>query len=310
MSSIPFRLPADLRRFARSLAAFALLILPPLAVGEAYVRSQPNPAKSKHAFLTARSAEVETLILGSSHTYYGLIADTLHPAAYNAAQVSQTYSYDYFVLTAYPFPRLRTVVLPLSDFSLYEELEGGPEWYLATRYRLYMDCPRHSRFGLYGFEFTAFKVFVEKLKQLWRPRRMHWSERGTGLEYTLENRAAAWDNGADRAAVNRHLDFARLAEKGEPWLARIAAWCEARNVRLVLLSTPLRPSYRAAQLPAQTADTEARATRLLRRYPRTVRRIDLRDDPRFGATDFYDADHLSLQGAAKLSRLLRRYLAQ
>lgn len=291
------------RTIVARFALFALLLLVPLGAGEAYVRSLPNPSKSKHAYLRAHSREVEVLVLGSSHTYYGVCPETLSPHAYSAAQVSQTLRYDDYLLHHYPFPRLRRVVVPVSDFSLYEELEGGREWYLASRYRLYMDCDLHSRWSVYGWEMTAFRVFCEKLQRLWKPAQMRWSRYGQGLEYTVENKREDWDYGEERAATNRYTAFGH-APDNVAHLQHMADFCRQQGAELLLLSTPLRPTYRAHQNPLQVADTDRRVAEFLRRNPQ-VRYLDFRRDARFTADDFYDTDHLSLTGARKLSALIR-----
>lgn len=287
---------------------FFLLLLIPVAAGEAYVRSLPNASKAKHAFLTAHSSEVDVLILGSSHTYYGICPEVLSPHAYSAAQVSQTLRYDDWLLHHYPFPSLKYVVLPISDFSLYENLEDGAEWYLANRYRLYMDCDIHSRLSVYDWEFTAFPVFLEKMKSLWQPPKMHWSNYGQGLEYTLEKRSTDWDNGAERAAHNRYTDFSAAAEN-MAHLQSIAQFCKQHHARLLLITTPLRPSYRRAQSPRQLADTRNRLRHFLRHNPEAVYH-DFSADSRFDENDFYDSDHLNTRGARKLSLLLRETIAQ
>lgn len=285
------------------LPLFALLLLLPLAAGELYVRSLPDPAKSKHAFLTHHSNEVDVLVLGSSHTYYGVCPEAISPKAYSAAQVSQTLRYDDWVLRHYPFGQLHTVILPISDFSFYEELEQGNEWYLANRYRLYMDCDLHSQWSVYNWEVTAFPVFCHKLQSLWQPPSRQWSLHGQGLEYTLAKRPATWDNGAERAATNHYTDYS-AAVANEQCLQRIANFCCERGIRLLLVSTPLRPSYRQNQLPEQLADMHQRIQNLLHHFPQVVY-LDYSADPRFGANDFYDSDHLCREGASKLSSLLK-----
>ena len=285
---------------------FLLLLLLPLGAAEVYVRSLPNPSKHKHAYLTRHSREVDLLVLGSSHTYYGLCPERLSPHAFSLAQVSQTLKYDAYLLRHYPFPRLRTVVLPISDFTLYEELEQTGEWYLANRYRLYMDCDLHGPLSVYNWEVTAFKPFCEKLKSLWQKPKMVWSERGQGLEYRTELRGPHWDEGEAAAQRNRYEDFS-AAQQGMAHLAEIARYCRDRGVSLWLISTPLRPSYRAAISPAQEADTQHHLRRFLQAHPE-VRYLDFRAHPAFQAHDFYDADHLSFTGAQKLSDMLRNRL--
>lgn len=285
------------------LPLFALLLLIPVVAGEIYVRSLPDPAKSKHKFLLQHSNEIDVLILGSSHTYYGICPEDISPNAYSAAQVSQTLCYDNWILHHYPFGRLQTVILPISDFSFYEELEQGNEWYLANRYRLYMECDLHSQWSVYNWEVTAFRVFCNKLQSLWKSPSRQWSTYGQGLEYTLAKRPATWDNGAERAATNHDTNY-NATFNNERYLQSMAAFCKERGIKLLLISTPLRPSYRQNQLPKQVKDMHLRIQNLVCSFPQVVYR-DYSADPRFEANDFYDSDHLCRQGAHKLSRLLK-----
>lgn len=284
-------------------ALFFGILLLCLVAGEAYVRSLPNPAKTKHAYLTAHSREVRVLVLGSSHTYYGVQPDILDAKAYSAAMVSQTLRYDDYLLHHYPFDSLRCVILPISDFTLYEDLEACEAWYLANRYRLYMNCDIHSRLSVYGWECTAFPTFCEKLKSLWQPAKMQWSTRGQGLEYTFENRSADWDNGVARAKVNTYTDFSGAADNVRH-LQSIARFCAGHGARLVLVSTPMTATYFAQLSPRQEADKVRRLTAFLQQTPCAVY-YDLRRDTRITDADFYDADHLNTRGARKFTTLLR-----
>lgn len=290
------------------MALFLAIIIIPLTAGEVYVRSLPNAAKSKHRWLTAHSREVDVLILGSSHTYYGVCPEVISRHAYSAAMVSQTLQYDDWLIHHYPFDRLRCVVVPISDFTLYEELEGGPEWYLANRYRLYMDCDIHPRLSVYDWELTAFPVFCEKLKTLYTPRRTFWSATGQGQEYTLENRPSDWDNGVWRAQHNRYTTF-EGAPANERHLDNIASLAESHGARLLLISTPINRTYFENIDPRQQRDIQQRIIRFLARHPK-VSYHDLRQDKRFTDDDFFDADHLNTRGARKLSAILRQYIGK
>lgn len=285
---------------------FGILLLCLLA-GEVYVRSLPNAAKAKHAYLTAHSEEVTTLVLGSSHTYYGVQPELLDAHAYSAAMVSQTLRYDDYLLHHYPFPRLRCVIVPISDFTLYEELEGGKSWFVANRYRLYMNCDVHSRLSVYDWECTAFPAFCEKLKSLWQPPRMRRSEHGQGLEYTLEARKADWDNGGARAAGNTYTDFSGAAANMQH-LERIAAFCKRQGARLYLVSTPISATYFSHLSPQQEKDKTQRLGKFLETHPE-VRYHDFRRDRRITDADFYDADHLNTRGARTFTLLLREWMA-
>ena len=296
-----------MKAFLRLTAVFAALILLTLGAGEIYVRHLPNPARDKHAFMLAHSAEVQTLVLGSSHTFYGVNPAWLGPGAYSLAQVSQTYRYDDYLLRRYPMPRLRAVIVPFSYFSLYEDFESQPETaWLASRYRIYMDCPLHPRLSAYGFEVLNFGSFKEKLKSLWQPARLSWTDRGWGSNYTYQQGITPIDNGAERAQSNTYADRS-LATLNAGFLSSMATWCSRHGVRLILVTTPVMPSFRTNEDPAQRAENERRLNDLLSRH-RNIEYYDFETDARFAPDDFYDADHLNNRGAQRLTGLLRDIL--
>lgn len=292
-----------MRRALLRFLLFLGLALIPLTAGEWYVRQLPNPARSKHQYLTRHSRTVRTLVLGSSHTYYGLSPRALGPGAYSLAQVSQTYDMDCRLLRHYPFPALRNVILPLSYFSLYERTLSSSLHHLATRYYLYMDLPRRHLLDPDAFECTDFPAFIEKLTSLWRPRRMLWDAWGHGLEYTLASRPQPWDNGRERAAANTYA----AAPTEQLHLRHIARFCRQRGVRLILLTTPVSPHFIANEDARQRRATDSVCRRLLAEYPEIVR-LDYARHPAFRDRDFYDADHLNTQGAERLSRMVRKWL--
>lgn len=85
-------------------------------------------------------------------------------------------------------------------------------------------------------------------------------------------------------------------------LCALAQACNACHVELVFVATPVTAAYLRhipqgqKRLLAQTYDC------FRRRY--AVRIADYSADTRFADSDFYDADHLSDRGAARLTHLL------
>lgn len=293
-------------KLVREMTVLGVLMLVLLLAGECYVRSQPNPARDKHLRMLAEARQVETLVLGSSHTYYGINPQWLEGNAYSLAMVSQSYRYDAWLLERYPFERLKNLVLPFSYFSLYEDGETGVGEHLASRYRIYMDCPLHGYFSKSNFEFMDFPAFREKLKQLYRPQRMTWNEFGWGSNYKLELRPQPWDNGEDRAAANTYADTSAV-ELNRRFLTSMLDWARWHGVHVFLLSTPLSRTYLENRNPEQVARNRRVLAAVLSEYPEVVYR-DYEADGDFTEEDFYDADHLSDRGAEKLTGKLRRWM--
>ena len=286
-----------MRHFLLRLLCFALPVAMLIATGEAYVRRLPNPARDKHAWMQRHSPEVETLVLGSSHTFYGIDPSRLGEHAYSLAMVSQTYRYDYYLLTHYPMPRLRTLILPFSYFSLYEDFETVSDAFYAARYRIYMDCDIHSRLSAYNLECAWWSSFREKLRSLYEPQRLTWDERGFGTNYTLSSRPTDWDNGAERAAHNTYADTSAVALNTH-YLCAIRDFCRQRGIRFVLTTPPTYATFRAHQAAEQRARNAAVIDSLC------LPLLDYEADPRFGDEDFYDADHLNTFGARRYTDIL------
>ncbi|RMG71008.1 MAG: hypothetical protein D6722_07650, partial [Bacteroidetes bacterium] len=112
-------LRTSLRTYVLRAAIFALPVALLFLGLEALQRYLPGDYPAKKAGLEARRGEIETLILGSSHSYMGIAPQALHGEAYNLAFTAQTLYFDQFLLEKYldSLPRLRRVILPVSYIS-------------------------------------------------------------------------------------------------------------------------------------------------------------------------------------------------
>ena len=297
-----------MQRFAKYTIILAALVITLFAIGEWYVESIPNPARDKHQWMTAHHDKVTTLILGNSHAFYGIRPDMLSDSAYSLAMVSQTLRYDYYLLRHYPMPRLRQVVLTLSYFTLWEDFEQMPDHdFEITRYHIYMDCDIH-RSPIYHLECMHREAFVERLKSLYTPQRLSWDSYGWGSNYTVDRKTSPWDNGEARAFANTYTD-STIVTYNAGILRQMANYCRQHNIRLTLVTTPVSKTFRKYESPRQVEVNRRTLSHLLHDYP-DIQRIDLEGDARFGADDFYDADHLSDVGASRLTNIIRQTIRQ
>ena len=292
-----------MKRFVGHIVLFSVLVLAFFAAGEAYVERMPNPSRDKHQWMERHAGEVTTLILGNSHTFYGIRPDSLPECAFSLAQVSQTYRYDDYLLHNYDMPWLKRVVIPFSYMSLWEDFESQEDkWFNAIRYCLYMDCDIHSRLSRYGWECRAIPSFKEKLKGLMQPPQLSWDSLGWGTNY-VGHRFEQWDNGRQRVDENTYQDTAVVA-LNMGYLTRMLTWCREQSVCVVLVEPPVSATYHACKNAFQDSVNKMCINDILRRFPE-VRYLDLEQDSRFVADDFYDADHLNVKGAEKLTAIIR-----
>lgn len=299
-----------MRLFIKNIVAFSTLVLILLISAEVYVENIPNPARDKHIWMTEHADEVETIILGSSHTYYGIRPDLLGNNAYSLALVSQTYRYDAYLLKHYNMPKLKNVILPFSYFSLWEDIDSQDDLsFEATRYRIYMNCDIHSKFGKYGFEFTHIDSFKEKLKSIYKPSNMSWDKYGWGTNYTLSSRKEDWDNGEIRAKNNTYPDNSEYVSLNISFMQEIIDFCNKRNVQLYIVTTPVSHTFFVNESSHQKEINSKEIQKILKLNPNVIY-VNYECDSSFTSKHFYDADHLNTDGAKLLSLKLSRILKE
>lgn len=304
-----------MRKFLIMTSIFSLLVILSLGVGEMLVRSLENPYKIKDRAMTeAGGAPVRTIVLGDSHAYFGIRPDLLPARAVSLANVSQTLKYDLLLLRHYApqLDSLKLVVMAVNYTSLFDpDLEDTSEWWRAINYKIYNHIDLHSDFSKYNAEISHISVYNKKLKSMAGiGEKMQESDAaGHGISYTLDAKNPDWesegasialrhDSGLKPETRNRNLQI----------LNEIINFAKERNAQVIMVSTPEWPTY-MQNLPRgkyagiiATFDSVAKAN--------GITYLNLTEDSRFGADDFYDPDHLtSDRGAAKLTRIITSHFA-
>ncbi len=301
-------------RFVKYLIIFALPLLLLLAAGEALVRHYPNSYSYKSQWMDRHAHSVQTLVMGASHIYYAVIPDSLAPATFNLSNVSQLYEYDWFLLSHYSdrLDRLRNLVLVVDDCAPFDApMEQLPEdWYRCIYYRLYMGYDKHSLCSKYGFELSSYSTFRRKLMPAVRyavsgQATLDCDSLGFGTAFVTPERfdSLAMQHDSDIAIERHRCKDWTMVEKNSDYLFKIAQWCQAHDVRLVLVTTPMWHGYTSKIDRRQLNAMYGLVQQCVDRYGAVYK--DYMRDTRFQGTDFYDGDHLSRQGAEKFTRILR-----
>lgn len=298
-----------MKSFIRRSIAFIIILIAAFGSTEWFVESRPNAAKYKHHWLTAHAEEVGTLVLGSSHTFYGIDAKAFDHGkkdkGFNLAMVSQTCRYDRYLLTHYDFSNLHTLILPYSYFTLYEDFESMPdERYMAIRYRAYMDCDLHWRLSEYGLEVMSSKSVKKRIELFCKKQECNWDSRGTGTSYTYKTRPNPWDDGIITASNNTYYPDTSLVALNKEFLSDIMQVCKDRHIDLYLITTPVSPTFKNHQDKQQDSINTSMLKALLEAHPE-VHYHDFSTDRRFADRDFYDSHHLNTDGQKKLTGILK-----
>jgi len=277
-----------------------------MAIGEVLVRRVPNPYSYKHKWMLNNAQNVETLILGSSHTYFGINPEKIESPTFNLAFSSQNLEYDYYLLNQYieQCNTLKNLILPISYFSLFSEgFESGKDWWNAINYKIYMNCNIHSDFSKYNFELSHPSVYKGKLlSALHSSEKLQCTDLGMGTVYSFDNKKDNWDDA--EAAIKRHTidNFSKL-EENMVSLNKIISLCKNKNVNIILITTPTWHTYYNGLNKVQLAKMNEVINELLRNH-KFVEYYNFLTDGRFMEDDFYDCDHLSNLGADKFSKIL------
>ena len=299
----------------RFLTYCILFIVPILAVTlplEYALRQVPNPYRYKYEWMQDHAESVKTLVLGNSHTFYGIRPDLLDGGpAFSLANVAQDLNHDLSLLAYWEdrYDSLKTVILPISYFTWFSPgVINEEESYRLRYYMLYMDSDDYPALSFQSLEISDYRTALGKLKKLLHGEMDPGVDSfGWGNTLVLSQKdTARWNNGSEaKAAVLHHTpkDWS-LIESNYAKMSRIAAFCADRHIRLVLVTTPCWSAYTEGLDPVQLEKMNELTARFTKEFH--VPYLNYLSDPRFEADDFYDSNHLSDIGAAKFTRILNQ----
>lgn len=293
-----------------------LMLLPFIVMGvimEILIRKIPNDYQFKKEYLEEQAHEIETLILGSSHSFYGVNPVYFTSKTFNASHISQTLNYDFEILKKYDskFKRLKTIVLPISYFTLYENLNYGEETWRVKNYVIYYDTKSHNQLKNYSEVLSL--PLRDNLKRIiehyvFRKSAISCSTLGWGTEYSSKKAQNLSETANSAAKRHTYLNqpnpvYIQLFQENIQTLNNLANWCEKRKIKLLLFTPPAYSDYSKNLHPIQLKNTIEAAQKVASRH-HNCKYFNLLNDTIFKETDYYDADHLSEIGAKKLSEII------
>jgi hypothetical protein len=306
-----------MKKFIHKITLFSLPVLIILFVLEILLRQIPNDYLIKRTYLDKHSSEIETLILGSSHSFYGINPDYFSSRAFNAGYTSQTLNFDFEIIKKYSskFDRLKTVVVPISYFTLYSRLEDGAEPWRVKNYNIYYKIRASKSLANYTEVFSnRLDVNLKRLKSYYvlNIPNVTSSELGWFNKFSTQKKRDIIETGK-KAALRHSRDDINSSESTELindnvlTLNLLIDWCENRNIKVLLLTLPAFETYRQNLKDDQLSSTINSAQNICKKHE-NCKYLNFLNDARFIEHDFFDADHLSEAGAEKLSTLLNELI--
>lgn len=300
--------------FIRKILVFVLPVLIILFTGEVLLRAVPNDYQYKNDFLNANSGSIETLILGSSHTYRGLNPIYFSTNTFNAAYKSQSMEMDYLIFKKFDhkLKKLKNLILPVSYPSFFYSMENeeNTRWRIfnyTIYYDLFHDYKIKNRFEiLNNLPITSFK----KLTNYYFREKSNRGCDSLGFEPFLafKNLNELKKSGTERVNLQSYKklkpsDYKEIFDRNTRILDYFINYCNSNNIKLYILTTPVFYTY-YENVNQEQLDVMHHTIDSLTKGKENIMYVDLLEDKRFKPVDFNNADHLSKYGAKKLSLIM------
>jgi hypothetical protein len=302
-----------MKKFLKHTVAFLIPVLVIMISMELALRYIPNDYELKDTQIELKKESVKTLILGSSHSLYGLNPEYFSEEAYNLAHVSQTIDLDYLLLKKYikKLPKLKTVVIRLSYTTLHEQLDDSAESWRQKDYNLYYNLNVSNTLKLHSEVLSVkLKNNLKRLKSYYLEDEKSISVVNSGWAFFEKQHEGKSLEELGLLVAKKHTAKDNdLVEENIEFLDKIVNLCSGQNVNVIFVTLPAYKSYRDNLSEPQLDMVISTGEKMKRKYS-NCNYLNLMQNENFTATDFYDADHLNTNGAKKLSILIDDFIME
>jgi len=292
---------------------FPLLLI--VAVWEYKLNKVVNSYSKKRTTLEAGLSTMEVLVLGNSHDLYGINPAFFIRKGYNLADVSQSLFYDKSITLKYlaQMPSLKYVFIDVSYFSLWYQLNNDPvenwrDYFYAQFWSIQYPALKWYNLNLYSkiLIYSPREALQYALKDFHVNLAEDISPEGWQSISTLgpDNHSPKKTDSLTRTRI-KYLDgFCRpeCFKDNLGYLDSLLTQLDKRHIKVFLITTPVTPLFLKYADKRKIAVTDSVLKVLSHQF--SSRYIDYLQDIRFTDPDFEDADHLSPEGAKKLSIML------
>jgi hypothetical protein len=274
---------------------------------EISLRQIPNNYSYKKNYIEKNAGNINTLILGNSHAFYGFDPKYFEGNAFNAANVSQSLLYDYKILEKYEssMPNLKTVVVPVSYLSLFTTLEEGDEAWRVKNYRIYFDLDTGWDLSD-NFEILSgkLKANITRLNKYYLQKKSDVSCTAQGVGVSNEKRGREHVAATGKNAALRHTaaNYNNL-DTNLKILDSLTALCKKKDIKVVFVTLPAYKSYRENIDKKQYSLSTQAINKFVSNHDNCTY-LNYFDSDTFLIDDYMDADHLNAGGAKKLSLMV------
>jgi hypothetical protein len=302
-----------MKAFLYRVLAFSSPVIVGAIALELFIRISPNAFNAKAHFIENRAPEVKLVTFGSSHNQNAVNPEFMPFLAANLAYGGQDIKLDSALLFHYApqLTALKAVVLEL-DYHSLEELNDPNyfrlAWYNQMHNIEYGHVPLLSKISLYASEP---EFFNDHIKRTFDPREYKYemNEFGflrndfPGVFLSNNNDSVAIADSAPKRLANRHTTLSVENYKSNvACLKSMIDFCKQKNVKVILVSSPMYSTYRAQENEEKLNRRMAFLNEVIDNQ--WVYFLDFEANQNFKLTDFKNDDHLNSLGAEKYTKML------
>jgi hypothetical protein len=292
-----------------------LLIVPVLGillVAEQQLGKVKNSYNAKIRELKKNAKEFNTIILGSSQAYYGINPAFFEKKAFNLANSSQSLNYDSDVLlkSIDDLPSLKNVIITVSYFSFYYDLDFEAESWRSNYYTKFYGVNHTKKNFLEIRKYSLLALYTPKEALSFFSKGLSGIDLSEGVDkngFLIRDSVGLHNRISDSSGKNRFLFHSSIMK--EQYHAKIIQALndlllelKKRKVSVYFVSTPLYKTYSTHLNKQVQQKNDSLISQLCKKYSCSY--LDFSSDKRFVKEDFYDNDHLNVYGANKLSTII------
>ncbi|MCD8268291.1 MAG: DUF1574 domain-containing protein [Parabacteroides sp.] len=187
------------------------------------------------------------------------------------------------------------MILSFSYCTLYDNMEYTDKERLKY-YGIYMEYEKYK----YSVEITSSMTY-EKIKDYLKKGTLQCTPLGFRADDSMKDDL---DISGIKAAKRHTSTSPEVPDNNLEYLNKIIRFCENRNIKLYLITTPTWHSYYEHLDEHQLNRTFSTAKEITNNH-KNVFYFNFLKDNRFDKDDFNNGDHLSEKGAAKFTQIIR-----
>jgi hypothetical protein len=257
--------------------------------------------------------DIEVLLLGSSHVYFGVNPDLFDSHCFNLAHIAQTPEFDLKLFQKY-YPQLtnlKVLLYPISYFTLFWDLQSSTESWRLKNYTIYyqLDVARTVNDHAEMLSIKP-KLNYQRIIDYYKNNRSEIGVTPKGWGYNcLAQYSQNLEESAPVAAQRHTLPTHQFYPKNSNEVDQLLQLCKQQGIKVILFFPPASEPYRKLVDPKQLQMTYQKIDTFLNKYTNCTF-LDFYTDTSFIRQDFLDADHLNDQGAIKLSQKLNEIISK